>query len=205
MRIIPLCVGLAILGTIVLILNIKAVASVVFSLRVSGQPSTSEMAAFSRLTTACVAMVMAIACFGIVVSCLKGLRFFRAVGAMELSDALLVLGYYWQDYDCLRRVLRARNGGAAARLGEPSSEPTEMHTGLSGPDPNSFGGPTRAGSSPGQRPRTARARAARRGGVAVARSRGGRVGIVRGRPASRSVRTPRAQTQAASRRPTTGW
>jgi len=122
---------------------------------------------------------------------------------IELSDALMVLGYYWQDYDCLRRALRARNGGAAARLGQPSSQPTEMDTEPSGPDPNSFAGPTRAGQPRSQRLRTARARAPRRGGVAMARSRGGRVGMVRGRPAGRSARTPRGQIQTASRRTTT--
>ena len=91
-RIIPLCLLLAVVGTVVLAGNINVLSSVIFSLTAHGPPSHQTMQQFSQLTAACIAAVFAAACFHMIISCLKGLRFFRAVAAMELGHALFFTG-----------------------------------------------------------------------------------------------------------------
>ena len=88
-RIIPICLAIVVLGVVVLALNIDFVSSIVFSLTSFGSGDPQVAAQFSQLTAACIAAIFAAACFHTVVSCLKGLRFFRAVAALELTHALL--------------------------------------------------------------------------------------------------------------------
>ena len=88
-RIIPLCLLVAVVGTALLATNVSAVSSVVFSLTM---PDPETMQAFFQLTAVCIATIFAAACFHMVISCLKGLRFFRAVAAMELGHAFFFTG-----------------------------------------------------------------------------------------------------------------
>ena len=91
-KIIPLCLLIAVVCTVVLIFNIEPVSSVVFSLRSSGPPTQQTLEQFSQLTAACIAAIFAAACFQMIISCLKGLRFFRAVAALELGHAVFFTG-----------------------------------------------------------------------------------------------------------------
>ena len=88
-RIIPVCLLVAVLGTALLATNVGLVSSAVFSLTM---PAPDAMQAFFQLTTVCIVAVFAAACFHMVMSCLKGLRFFRAVAAMELIHAFFFTG-----------------------------------------------------------------------------------------------------------------
>ncbi|MCK4850473.1 MAG: oligosaccharide flippase family protein [Phycisphaerae bacterium] len=88
-RIIPVCLAIVVLGVALLALNIRFVASLVFSLTTFGPANLQTIHQFSQLTAACIAAVAAAACFHMIVSCLKGLRFFRAVAALELTHAFL--------------------------------------------------------------------------------------------------------------------
>jgi len=91
-RVIPLCLAISILGTVLLALNVSPVSSVVFSLTKSDSASRETLQQFSQLTVACIAAIFAAACFTTIVSCLKGLRFFRAVAALELGQAVFFTG-----------------------------------------------------------------------------------------------------------------
>ena len=88
-RIIPVCLAIVVLGLVLLALNIDFISSLVFSLTSFGPADPQTTHQFSQLTAACIAAVLAAACFHMLVSCLKGLRFFRAVAAVELTHALL--------------------------------------------------------------------------------------------------------------------
>ena len=88
-RIIPVCLLIAVLGTVLLATNVGLVSSAVFSLTM---PAPETMQAFLQLTTVCIAAIFAASCFHMVISCLKGLRFFRAVAAMELGHAFFFTG-----------------------------------------------------------------------------------------------------------------
>ena len=88
-RIIPLCLLIAVVGTVLLATNAGVVSSAVFSLTM---PDPETMQAFFQLTAVCIATIFAAACFHMVISCLKGLRFFRAVAAMELGHAVFFTG-----------------------------------------------------------------------------------------------------------------
>ncbi len=88
-RIIPVCLAIVVLGVVLLALNIDFLSSLVFSLTTFDPASIQTIHQFSQLTAACIAAVFAAACFHMIVSCLKGLRFFRAVAALELTQALL--------------------------------------------------------------------------------------------------------------------
>ncbi|NIA06711.1 MAG: oligosaccharide flippase family protein [Actinobacteria bacterium] len=91
-RLIPLCLLIAVVGTVLLATNVGAVSSAVFSLTARALPSPEAMQAFFQLTAVCIAAIFAAACFHMVISCLKGLRFFRAVAAMELGHAFFFTG-----------------------------------------------------------------------------------------------------------------
>ena len=103
-RILPICFVIVILGVVLLALNIDFISSIVFSLTSIGSDDPQVAVQFSQLTAACIAAIFAAACFHTIISCLKGLRFFRAVVALELSHALfftasavaLLLGYLRQ-------------------------------------------------------------------------------------------------------------
>ena len=88
-RILPLCFAIAVLAVVVLALNVDALSSLVFSLKSFGSLGAETKLQFSQLAAACVATVFAAACFHMVISCLKGLRYFRAVAALELTYSLL--------------------------------------------------------------------------------------------------------------------
>ena len=92
LRIIPLVLIIAVLGTLLLALNVGLVSSVVFSLSESDSLSQQTLQEFSQLTAACIGAIFAAACFHMVISCLKGLRFFRAVAVMELGHAFFFTG-----------------------------------------------------------------------------------------------------------------
>lgn len=88
-RLIPLCLAIAALGTTILALNIDALSSLIFSRNTTQAAEYSPSLDLPQLTAACLITVFASACFNILISCLKGLRFFRAVAALEFSQALL--------------------------------------------------------------------------------------------------------------------
>ena len=87
-RLLPICIAVAVLGTVLLALNINSLSSLIFS-RVADSARQTYQADFPKLTAACLATLLASACFNTLISCLKGLRFFRAVAVLECSQSVL--------------------------------------------------------------------------------------------------------------------
>ena len=87
-RLLPICIAIAALGTILLAFNIRPLSSLIFS-RAADSTQQTYQADLPKLTAACLAALFASSCFNTLISCLKGLRFFRAVAVLESSQSVL--------------------------------------------------------------------------------------------------------------------